>query len=136
MTIIEKTRELGAMLQQDERYISYVAAREKNDEDEDLQQLINDFSELRLQLDAEMSKSDKNSEKIAALDSQIKEQYNKVMSNENMINFTKAKNEMDSLLSQINTIITYSANGEDPMTCPAVNLSSCAGSCESCGGCG
>lgn len=124
------------MLQQDERYISYVAAREKNDEDEDLQQLINDFSELRLQLDAEMSKSDKNSEKIAALDSQIKEQYNKVMSNENMINFTKAKNEMDSLLSQINTIITYSANGEDPMTCPAVNLSSCAGSCESCGGCG
>ncbi len=136
MTIIEKTRELGAMLQQDERYISYVAAREKNDEDEDLQQLINGFSELRLQLDAEMSKSDKNSEKIAALDSQIKEQYNKVMSNENMINFTKAKNEMDSLLSQINTIITYSANGEDPMTCPAVNLSSCAGSCESCGGCG
>ncbi len=124
------------MLQQDERYISYVTAKEKNDEDEDLGQLINGFSELRLQLNAEMSKSDKNSEKIAALDSRIKEQYNKIMSNENMINFTKAKNEMDSLLSQINTIITYSANGEAPMTRPAVNLSSCAGSCESCGGCG
>lgn len=136
MTVIEKARELGKMIQADERFISYTMAKEANDSDEKLQEMINEFNDLRMNLDAQMSKSDKDSEKIAALDVKIKEQYNKIMSNENMIRYTEARNKMDSLMSQINTILAYSANGEDPETCPAVNISSCGGSCESCGGCG
>lgn len=135
MTIIEKTRELGMMIQQDERYAAYNLAKEANDADEDLQQMINDFNLLRMNLNAEMSKPDKNSEKIASYDVKIKERYREIMENPNMINFTKAQNAMNALLGQINNIITYSANGEDPMTCPAES-SSCSGSCEECGGCG
>ena len=66
MTIIEKARELGVMIQQDERYIAYNVAREANDSDEELQQMINDFNLLRLNLNAEMSKPDKSSEKITS----------------------------------------------------------------------
>lgn len=135
MTIIEKARELGKMLQQDERYIAYNLAKDANDADEDLQQMINDFNLLRMNLNAEMSKTDKNSKKIASLDVKIKERYREIMENENMINFTKAQNAMNGLLGQINNIITYSANGEDPMTCPAESAS-CSGSCAECGGCG
>ncbi|MGN0582253.1 MAG: YlbF family regulator, partial [Oscillospiraceae bacterium] len=40
--IIAQTRELGKMLQQDERYKAYVAARDKNDNDPELQQLISE----------------------------------------------------------------------------------------------
>ncbi|MBQ8569671.1 MAG: YlbF family regulator [Oscillospiraceae bacterium] len=135
MTIIEKARELGAMIQQDERYIEYNRAKEANDKDEELQEMINNFNLLRMQLNSEMSKSDKNSEKIAEYDVKIKEEYNKIMSNENMAAFTKAQNAMNGMLAQINNIITYAANGEDPMTCPA-EAPSCSGSCSTCGGCG
>lgn len=136
MTVIDKARELGKMIQADERFISYTLAKETNDSDEALQMMINEFNDLRMNLNAQMSKNDKDSEKIAALDVRIKEQYQKIMSNENMIRYTQARNEMDNLMSQINTILAYSANGEDPETCSAVNPSACGGNCTSCGGCG
>ena len=44
MTIIEKVRELGVMIQQDERYINYNLAKDANDADEDLQEMINNFN--------------------------------------------------------------------------------------------
>ena len=134
MTIIEKVRELGVMIQQDERYSNYNLAKDANDADEDLQEMINNFNLMRMNLNAEMSRPEKNSEKIAEYDQKIKEAYNTIMANENMINFTKAQNEMNALLAQINNVITYAANGEDPMTCP-VETPTCSGSCESCGGC-
>lgn len=134
MDIIQSARELGKLLQQDQRYISYHAARVKNDADEELQQIIGDFNLRRLDLNTEMSKPERDSERLKALDSEIKELYSQIMSNENMKAFNDAKNDMDEMLSQINNIITMSANGEDPETCPASPVS-CGGSCSSCSGC-
>ena len=58
------------------------------------------------------------------------------MANENMSAFNDAKNAMDEFLSQINMVITMSANGEDPDTCPVEDPhSSCGGGCSTCGGC-
>lgn len=133
MTIIEMTRELGKMIQADERYLNYQKAKENNDNDSELQELIGNFNLKRIQLNTEMSKEDKDDEKIKQLDGDIKEIYHKVMSNENMVAFNEAKTAMDRMLDQINNIITFSANGEDPETCAAE--SSCSGSCASCGGC-
>ncbi|HHX57428.1 MAG TPA: YlbF family regulator [Clostridiales bacterium] len=133
MDIIEKTRELGKMLQEDERYKAYFAAKEMNDKDEDLQALIGEFNLKRVDLNMEMSKDEKNTEKLKDLDTEIKELYGKIMANPNMLAFNDAKNAMDDILSQINNIITMSANGEDPETCG--EESSCGGSCSSCSGC-
>ena len=133
MDIIQQTRELGKLIQKDERYIAYFNAREKNDNDPELQKLISEFNMKRLDLNNEMSKDEKDAEKLKELDNTIKELYGNIMANENMNAFTAAKNEMDSLLSQINNIITMSANGEDPETCVA--SSGCSGSCSSCSGC-
>ncbi|MBE6852926.1 MAG: YlbF family regulator [Ruminococcus sp.] len=133
MDIIEKTRELGKMIQQDERYKAYVAAREGNDNDPDLQQLISEFNVKRSELNNEMIKDDKDTEKLKSLDEEIKTLYGKIMDSEPMIKFNEAKSEMDSLLSQINNIITMCANGEDPDTCSTTP--SCSGSCASCAGC-
>ena len=124
------------MIQQDQRYIDFNAAKEANDKDEDLQIMINEFNELRMMLNSEMSRSDKSSETIADYDRRIKDLYGKIMATDSMKNFTEAQNAMNGLLAQINNIITYSANGEDPMTCPAESFSGCSGSCSACGGCG
>ena len=84
MDVIEKVRELGALLQSDERYIKYHDAKLKNDNDEDLQNLIKEFNLKRVQLNSEMSKPDKSQEKLSALDSEIKSLYGNIMANENM----------------------------------------------------
>ncbi len=136
MDVIQMARELGALIQKDDRYTAYYLAKNANDGDEDLQGAINDFNMKRMLLNTEMSKTDKSEEKLAELDKDVKEIYSKIMSNKNMMLYNAAKNDMDSLLNQINMIITYSANGEDPMTCSAHSSSSCDGSCGTCGGCG
>ena len=131
--IIAQTRELGKLIQQDARYKAYVAAREKNDNDPELQKMISEFNDLRVELAGEMSKDDKDAEKLTQLDDDIKNLYGSIMGSELMMEFEAAKAEMDSMLSQINTVITQCANGEDPDTCPVTT--GCTGSCESCAGC-
>ena len=136
MNVIEKARELGILIQKDERYTAYYAAKAENDKDEELQNMINEFNMKRMQLNAEVAKETKNEERLAELDDGIKSLYGTIMANENMINYNKAKAEMDDLLNQINMIITYSANGEDPLTCPCEDVNvSCGGDCSACGGC-
>ncbi len=133
MELIEMTRKLGAMIQEDPRYTAYQNAKLVNDKDEDLQKLIGEFNMKRVELNTEMSKPDKDREHLNALDSKIKSLYGEIMANANMMAFNDAKTAMDAMLSEINTIITMCANGEDPETCSATP--SCGGNCSSCGGC-
>lgn len=134
MDAVSMARELGKLIQQDERYKAYVNAKEVNDKDEELQKLISDFEMKRYELNMEMTKTDKDADKLKELDGVIKNLYGEIMVNPSMAQFNVAKNAMDGLLAEINNVITASANGEDPETCPS-QPSGCSGSCSSCGGC-
>lgn len=137
MTVIELTRELGVALQKDERYLAYLSAKEKNDTDGELQNLIGEFNIVRMKYGQQMQKSEEEQDKelMTQLDNEMRDIYGKIMSNENMNAYNDAKEAMDKLLNSINFIITMAANGEDPMTCPEEQPHSCSGSCASCGGC-
>lgn len=134
MDIIEMTRELGKALQNDDRYTAYMLAKQANDNDTVLQALINGFENMRLQLNEELSKDDKDTERIKELDEGIKSNYKQIMENKNMIVFMAAQNALESLVNNMNQIITMCANGEDPETCQP--STGCTGSCSTCGGCG
>lgn len=134
MDIIKMTRELGKAIQTDERYINYYKAKEIYEKDEDLQNLIGEFNIKRANLNMEIAKPDKNAEKLKELDTDIKELYAQIMANVSMIAFNSAKNDMDNMLTQINTVITMCANGEDPDTCPVSTTCSPDG-CAGCSGC-
>lgn len=134
MDIIQMTRELGKALQADDRYIAYNLAKQANDEDEQLQELIGAFNLKRMEMSMEMGKEDKSDEKIAELNEAIRSLYKQIMENPKMMVFNAAKEGMDSLMNQINHIITMAANGEDPETCGTGEIS-CGGNCSSCSGC-
>ncbi len=139
MTVIEAARALGEVVQADERYKEYVKCKEENDKDEALQKLILEFNLVRQNLLMESNKpeTERDENKIKELNQKCNEAYEKVMTNENMAAFTMAKQGMDKLMSEINTILTYSVEGEDPKTCPSEPpVSECSGNCASCGGCG
>ena len=134
MTTIEAARKLGAAMQADEAYIRYADAVKKNDENEELQVKISEFNLKRMNLDNELSKDDneKDSEKIQALNTELRAIYDEIMANPAMVEFNAAKAGMDKLLQDINTIIMMCAQGADPETC---EISACTGSCSTCGGC-
>lgn len=139
MTVIEAARALGKVVQEDERYIAYAKAKEANDADAGLQELIGEFNLIRqnVALESDKAPEEVDGEKVKELSKKMQEAYEKVMANENMALFTVAKQGMDKLMSEINTILTYSVEGMDPETCPsAPPAAECSGSCSTCGGCG
>lgn len=134
MNIIELTRQLGKELQASEEYKNLIVAREANDNDAELQDLIGKFNLKRIELNSLMSKEEKDQEAIAACNTELQSVYQIVMANPNMVAFNAAKTGLDSIMNQVNTILVKSINGEDPETCAAVE-DSCSGSCSTCGGC-
>ncbi|MBC5727500.1 YlbF family regulator [Ruminococcus sp. NSJ-71] len=135
MDIIEKARELGKLIQQEESYIALQKAQADADADMDLQNLIGDFNMKRMSINNEASKKDKDSDKLALLNSQMREDYSKIMSNKNMIAYNEAKDAFDMVANRVLAIIQQSAEGADPETAD-YSTSSCSGSCSTCGGCG
>ncbi len=134
MDIMEMTRELGKAIQQDDRYTAYMLAKQANDEDKELQEDIDRFEKLRMELGSAMSTEAPDSEKIKGLDTEIKALYQKIMKNPKMIVFSSAQQALEKLISNIQQMISMCANGEDPETCQ-IPESGCTGSCASCGGC-
>lgn len=135
MDIIEKARELGKLIQQEKSYIALQKAQADADADMDLQNLIGDFNMKRMSINNEASKKDKDSDKLALLNSQMREDYSKIMSNKNMIAYNEAKDAFDMVANRVLAIVQQSAEGADPETAD-YSTSSCSGSCSTCGGCG
>lgn len=132
--IIKLARELGAALQEDERYIALAAAREKNDNDEELQNLIGEFNMIMLKANQEAEKEDKDEEKMKQYNQQYVEMYGKIMANENMRAYQSAQSALEAVVNEVNGIIAMSLNGEDPATCDPT-AANCTHDCSTCGGC-
>lgn len=133
MDLILKAREMGKGIQASEQYKNFVAARQANDDDQELQELINNFNLLKVKLNTIIGEEGKDEEKVKALNEELKAAYQTIMSNENMNNFNNARQSLDSMMNDINAILKMCVNGEDPDTC--VLPESCGGSCSSCAGC-
>lgn len=134
MDIIEMTRELGRALQNDERYIAMMSARQASDEDQALQEAIGEFNLKRMAISNEAQKDNRNEETLQRLNEEFRGVYQKIMENEHMLRYNDAKNEFDALLQRMTGILSLCADGEDPETCD-YDAASCGGNCSSCAGC-
>ncbi len=135
MDVISIARQLGKALQEEEAYKKMIAAAAANDANAELQEDIEKFNLLRLQLNEEISKEDSDKEKVESIQKELTDLYTKVTADPNMIAFNDARTELEGLLDKVNQIITAAASGEDPETFEIHDHSSCGGNCASCGGC-
>ena len=133
MDVIKAVRELGKAIQQDERFVRYAKARLANDSDTELQAAIGDFNITRMELDRELNADNKDEVKVAELNEKLRGVYAKIMSAPAMVEYNTAKAEVDTMVGEINTIISKCLDGEDPETCDT--SAGCTGSCSTCGGC-
>ena len=132
MEVIKKARELGAAIQATEEYKNFIAAKERNDADEELQKQIAEFNLLKMQYDAEMQKEDPDKEKIQQINTDITALYGTIIGGKSMTESNEAFTAYNELCTKISNIILMCQNGEDPETCEP---SSCTGNCGTCGGC-
>jgi len=135
MDIITMARELGKAIQQSQLYKDLETANEVTEKSVDLQKKLDEFSELRTQLNKEIMKTegDKDTDLIGELDNNLRKLYDDITNSPEMIAYNAAKKALESELSFINQIITGSANGENPDLIE--RQVSCSGSCSTCGGC-
>ena len=133
MDIITMARELGKEIQKDARYLRLVAAREANDADQGLQELIEKFNLKRVELSTAINSEERDVDKLTQLDRELKDLYQEVMENTHMVEFNDAKHELDDMVNFVNQILVGSVNGENPDLIE--KQVGCGGNCASCGGC-
>lgn len=114
MDVIATARQLGKAIQQDERYLRLMVAQQMNDSDEELQSLIGKFNLKRIDLNGEINKSEKDQEKITAINGEVKELYAQIMANKNMSAYNDAKNEVDGLVDFVMQILRGSSTARTP----------------------
>jgi cell fate (sporulation/competence/biofilm development) regulator YlbF (YheA/YmcA/DUF963 family) len=133
MDIIQQARELGAAIQSDERYTFFRDVKLAMDEDETLQQKIGAFNLERMNMDKMLEAGDSSQDAVKAQSDKIRSLYADILADENMQRYEDAKKAVETLVSQINTIMDVSISGGDPLTC---DLTACTHDCSTCGGCG
>ncbi len=137
MSVIELTRQLGAAIQKDERYLAFAAAKEANEKDEALNALMGEIQMIQMNYQMEASKETPDSAKMQEFEAEFNAKYEAFMANENMQKYDEARAQVDSMMNYIMQILGLCVNGADPATCEPEQQHehSCDGSCSSCSGC-
>ena len=73
MSVIAKTRELGAVIQQDERYARFLQARQNNEKDDDLNGLIGKLNLIQMSYQNEAAKDEPDQAKMEGYDKEFRE---------------------------------------------------------------
>ena len=124
MTIFEKTRELGQMIQDSEEMKAYKEAEEAQKNDEATQEAMAEFNLNRLNLARDMQNGKISREDaIEANNKAFEELCQKAPLIRDYVDKKKA---FDKMVNQINTIINFYITG---------STGDCTHDCSTCGGC-
>jgi cell fate (sporulation/competence/biofilm development) regulator YlbF (YheA/YmcA/DUF963 family) len=124
MTIFEKTRELGEMIQESEEMKAFKEAEAAQKNDEPTQEQLKEFNLLRINLARDMQNG-----KISREDAVEKNNaaFDELCQKAPLIReYAQAKKNFDEMVNQINTIINFYITG---------STGDCTHDCSTCGGC-
>lgn len=125
--IFEKARELGEAIIESEEYKALKKAELEQEQDEEAMALLKEYSELRTSLAMEIQKGDVSEDEMASIREKLEDAYEKVTTNDHITAYINAQRDFQTVLDQMNQIITFHITGENP--------GACSGNCSSCGGC-
>ena len=130
--LIEKARELGVGIQDTDEFTAFIVAKTAADKSEILQDKLGQFNLKKLDLNRAIIAEEKDNEKIAELNAEVKRLYEEIVSDPLMIAYSTTKDELDGVVRFIMQIIEGSVAGENPYE---IEEQACGGDCSSCGGC-
>lgn len=122
--IIEKTRELGELIQNSEEMKKAKNMEILQENDSEAQELLKEFNLQRMNLARDMQNNKISREEAVKKNNEAFEEM--VSKSETIKKYIEAKKEFDSLVNQINQVLNFYITGQDP---------NCTHDCSSCGGC-
>ena len=126
--IFEKARELGQAIIESNEYKELKACEQAQENDEEALALLKEYSEVRSNLAAEIQKGDVSEERIAQIREELEEAYSKMTTNDTITAYINAQRTFQSIIDQMNNIISFHITGKMPGGCSG-NCSSCGGDC-------
>jgi len=123
MDIIEKTHELGKMIEESEEMKAMKAAEEIQSNDEAAVDLIQQYNLARMNIARDMHEGKIDQDEAVK---RSEDAYNKLLENEKIKNYVDAKEKFNDFIQKINDVLTYYITGKEP---------GCTHDCCSCGGC-
>ena len=124
MTIFEKTRELGEMIQNSEEMKAYKTAEAAQNADEATQEHMKEFNLNRLNLARDMQNGKISREEAIEKNN---EAFEKLCENAPLVReYVDAKAKFDAVVNQVNTIINFYITG---------STGDCTHDCSTSGGC-
>ncbi len=133
--LLEMAKQLGKELQKDDRYLAFRKAAEDNDNNEELQNLIAQFNQKRLDLGNEEDAPEQDADRVRALGEEVRTLYGQIMGHPTMAAYQGARAGFEQLLDSINRVIAMSAAGQDPDSYDPAVAAGCSGNCSGCAGC-
>ncbi len=124
MTIFEKTRELGQMIQDSEEMKAYKEAEEVQKNDEATQEAMAEFNLNRLNLARDMQNGKISREDAIEANNKAFEEL--CVKAPLIRDYVDKKETFDKMVNQINTIINFYITG---------STGDCTHDCSTCGGC-
>lgn len=122
--IIEKTRELGEMIQNSKEMKNVKNAEILQENDDKAQELLKEFNLQRMNLARDMQSSKISREEAIKKNNEAFEEM--LSKSETIKKYIDAKKEFDGLVNQVNQILNFYITGQDP---------NCTHNCSTCGGC-
>ncbi|MGN0106387.1 MAG: YlbF family regulator [Hominilimicola sp.] len=122
--IIEKTRELGEMIQASDEMKNVKNMEILQENDDNAQELLKEFNMQRMNLARDMQSNKITREEAIKKNNEAFDDM--ISKSETIKNYIEAKKEFDALVNQVNQILNFYITGQDP---------NCTHDCSSCSGC-
>lgn len=138
MDLIKMTRELGAAIQKDERYLAFAEAKKISESDDELNTTIAKLQAIQTSFAQEQQKDIPDETLLQNFNDEFEKTYAILSSNENMQKYESARGEIDTMMNEIMQILGLCVNGADPETCQPSqehDHDGCSGHCSGCSGC-
>jgi cell fate (sporulation/competence/biofilm development) regulator YlbF (YheA/YmcA/DUF963 family) len=124
MDILVKAKELGEMIAESPEMKRLKTSEIDLDADSKATTLMSEYKNLQIQL-VRASKEKKATEAINLIKASLMAKQQELYDYEITNNYLEAKSDLDSLMKNINDVITFAITGEDP--CSPSKCSSCSG---------
>jgi len=129
MNIIEMAKELGMAIAESEQMITLKEAETAQAQDEEAQKLVGEYNLKRMQLSQRAQAEDITEEQFQEIKTELDAEFKKLTANDKINAYVTAKKDFDSIMGQVNNIMSYYINGEQSGGC------SSEGGCSGCSGC-
>ena len=127
MGIFELAAELGRTLKNDSRLVKLEEARVAYENDERVAKLATEYEVQQKAIQHEAMKEERDQALINMIQERIDALYNEIVECESYKALEKAQNEVNDLMTMVNSTITFQITGE--------TAQGCTHDCSSCGGC-